>query len=67
MDGRQTSMHGHATIFGHVISTGAVIGSVAGWLPPISAFVALIWYLISIWETETVQGWVRRLRGQPKG
>jgi hypothetical protein len=35
-----------------------------GWAPGIAALVALIWYLIQIYESATVQRWVanRRIR-----
>ena len=30
------------------------------YIPDISAVVALIWLLIRVWETDTVQGWFGR-------
>ncbi len=63
MDGRQPmSADQHVNVFGHIVSTGAILGSMAGWLPPISALAALTWYLISIWETKTVQDFVVRIK-----
>lgn len=49
---------------GNALSIGAIIGSFAGWAPAIAAVVALIWYLIQIFESKTVQRWMseRRMR-----
>lgn len=48
----------------NVISGGAVVSAVFGYLPAIAAIVGLIWYLIQIYESSTVQRWVagRRVR-----
>jgi len=37
------------------ISITTVIGTLAGWLPVVAAFFTLIWTLIRIYETKTVQ------------
>lgn len=42
---------------GSVVSTGAVIGIVAGFLPPAAAVGALIWYYIQITESVTFRRW----------
>lgn len=42
---------------GNVISAGAIITSFMGWVPGIAAIVALVWYLIQISESQTVQRW----------
>lgn len=34
---------------------GVTVGAVAAWLPPLSALASLIWAVIRIYETETVQ------------
>lgn len=44
---------------GDVLGAGAVVGSFLGYLPPAAAFLALIWYVIQIWESRTVQHWWR--------
>lgn len=44
----------------HALSIGAVLGSIAGILPPLAALAAAIWYAIQIWESKTVQGWRAR-------
>lgn len=36
-------------------SIGTVLATLAGWLPEMAAFVSLIWGLIRIYETRTVQ------------
>jgi hypothetical protein len=41
------------------ISTVAIISSILGWAPQVGALVAAIWYLIKIYESATVQRWVR--------
>ena len=49
---------------GHTISPAAIIGSALGWFPGIAAAVALVFYLLQIYESATVQSWLhnRRLR-----
>lgn len=37
-----------------------VLGSLAGYLPNIAAAASLIWTLIRIYETKTVQRWLRK-------
>lgn len=46
------------------VSGGAVLSAVIGYTPAIAAFVGLIWYLIQIYESSTVQRWIagRRIR-----
>jgi len=56
-------MNEPARHFSHIldwVSAGAVIGSIAGILPPIAAVFAIIWYCIQIYESKTVQNWIRR-------
>lgn len=36
-------------------SVAIVVGTLADWLPPLAALVTLIWTLIRIYETDTVQ------------
>ena len=42
------------------VAAGGILGAFVGVLPPLAAFVAVLWYAIQIWESETVQGWVHR-------
>lgn len=51
---------GHIT--GHVVSAAAILGVVAGVLPALAALGAVVWYGISIYETKTVQRWLRARR-----
>lgn len=38
-----------------------VVGTLTSMLPPIAAFLAIIYTMIRIWETDTVKGWTGRL------
>lgn len=42
-----------------VVVTGATF---LGYLPSIAAVLTIIWTLLRIYETKTVQGWVARIR-----
>lgn len=42
------------------LSAGAILASFTGWLPPLAALVAVLWYIIQMWESETVRGWLHR-------
>ncbi|PZU13826.1 MAG: hypothetical protein DI606_04470 [Sphingobium sp.] len=42
------------------LSLGALIGAIANLLPSIASLLTVIWMLIRIWETESVQRWTRR-------
>jgi hypothetical protein len=42
------------------LSLVTVLGTLAGLLPAIAALFTIIWTGIRIYETETVQGWVKR-------
>ena len=44
---------------GNSASIAAVASTMIGWLPPRAAFIALVWYIIQIYESDTVQ---RKLR-----
>jgi len=48
--------------FGDALSIGTVVGTIAGYLPAIAALVTIIWTGIRIWETKTVQSWLKRRR-----
>lgn len=45
------------------LSIGGVISTVAGWLPDIAALLSIIWALIRIYETDTVQKWLGNKNG----
>ena len=44
-------------LVGNLASAAAIVGSLSGWLPPLAALAAIIWYAVAIWESETVQTW----------
>ena len=52
------------TAAGHALAPGILIASFAGFLPAVGALVAIIFYCIQIFESDTVQKWrhSRRLR-----
>lgn len=52
----------HVKQLGDVISIGTVVGTIAGYLPAVAAAITIVWTLIRIYETETVQGWLGRRR-----
>ena len=39
------------------ISISTIIATIIGWLPAIAALLSIIWTLIRIYETRTVQKW----------
>lgn len=45
----------------HVVdaaSIGTVVATFAGWLPAIAALFTIVWTLIRIYETRTIQRWL---------
>ena len=46
-----------------VLSITTVVGTLAQVLPSIAAIFTIVWTVIRIYETKTVQSWLRRLRG----
>ena len=46
------------SLTGDIASGVAVLGTLAGFLPPLVAVAALLWYVVQIWESDTVQGWI---------
>jgi len=40
------------------ISVATVLGTLMSYLPAIAALASLVWSLIRIYETKTVQGWL---------
>ena len=47
-------------ITGDTISIGTLLGTLAGWLPNIASIVTIVWMLIRIYETKTVQKFLGR-------
>jgi hypothetical protein len=44
------------------LSVAAAVASLAAWLPPVAALLSIIWTVIRIFETSTVQGWIGKWR-----
>ena len=42
------------------VSVVTVMGTLMSWLPSIAALFTIIWTAIRIYETKTVQGWLKR-------
>ena len=42
------------------ISIGGVMATLAGWLPAIAALFSIIWSIIRIYESKTVQKWLKK-------
>jgi chromate transport protein ChrA len=55
--------HETAKTVGDVLSITTVVGTLAQVLPSIAAIFIIVWTVIRIYETKTVQSWLRRLRG----
>ncbi len=41
-----------------------ILAALAGWLPPLAALAGIIWYLIQIYESKTVQVRIRLIRSK---
>lgn len=57
----------HSTInqwLGNGLSIGAIASTMLGWTPAVAAIVALVWYLIQIYESTTVQRWLATRRNR---
>jgi hypothetical protein len=52
----------HYKPVGDVVSLSTVVATMGGWLPSVAALVSIVWGLIRIYETKTVQGWITRGR-----
>lgn len=39
---------------------GVILAVLVGFLPTAGAILAVIWYGLQIWESATVQGWLKR-------
>lgn len=52
--------HAAAKYLADGLSLGVLLGTIANILPSIAALTTIVWTLIRIWETETVQRWTGR-------
>ena len=55
----------HIKVAGDLLAGTLVVASLADWLPPVAAFVALIYTVLRIYESYTVQRIIARVRGLP--
>ena len=46
------------------LSIITVLGTLADMLPSVAAVFTIVWTALRIWETTTVQSWVKKLRGK---
>lgn len=42
------------------ISIGTLLGTLLGWLPHIATALTVVWMVIRIWETETIQKFFKK-------
>lgn len=47
-------------VFGDSTSFAILLGSIADLLPPFAALLSIVWVTIRIYETDTVQRWLKR-------
>jgi len=50
----------HAKHVIDAVSIGGVIATISGYLPALAALFSIIWTLIRIYETKTVQRWIKK-------
>ena len=43
-------------------SIGVAVATVISWLPSVAALLSIVWSAIRIYETKTVQGWLKRAK-----
>lgn len=53
-------MDEHVKQIADAVSVTGIIATLAGYLPAIAALFSLIWSVIRIYETKTVQSWLKR-------
>ena len=57
-------MNDHAKTIIDLSSITVVLATLVEWLPAAAALASLIWSIIRIYETETVQRWIEKCRKQ---
>ena len=57
-------MDNHAKAVIDLSSITVVLATLVEWLPAAAALASLIWSIIRIYETQTVQRWVEKCRKQ---
>lgn len=55
-------VEGHEAVkhVGDALSVSVVVTTIMGWLPALAAALSIVWTLIRIWETKTVQRWFKQ-------
>ena len=56
----QTDAHEHAKAVVDALSIATVVGTLAQVLPSMAALFSIVWSIIRIWETKTVQSWFNK-------
>lgn len=46
------------------VSITTLFATMAGWLPSIAACLSIVWWSIRLYETDTVQRWLKKWREQ---
>ena len=54
------AMHEEAKTIVDGVAVSGGIATLVGWLPDITALLTIIWLILRIWESDTVQGWVNK-------
>lgn len=63
MNSIKQTLSGHGDQLKHIIdglSVGTVLGAIVGLLPAIAAIFTIVWTGIRIYETKTVQDWLKK-------
>ena len=55
-------MNEQAKLIADASSIAVVAGTLIDWLPAVAALASLVWSLIRIYETKTVQNWIGKWR-----
>jgi hypothetical protein len=55
-------MNEQAKLITDASSIAVVAGTLIDWLPAVAALASLVWSLIRIYETKTVQNWIGKWR-----
>jgi uncharacterized protein HemY len=56
------SEHNFTLWISNLVGGGTILATLSGFVPALAAVVALVWYLIQIHESTTVQKWIRGRR-----
>ena len=46
----------------NIAGAGTIVGAAIGYVPAFAALVALVWYIIQISESKTIQAWIKGRR-----